>query len=115
MGSNPTSGIVFWSVTLNSGVNFCIDVWWLLVNYCVVLVIRHDDVEFEAYLFILSGARESIDEKVELKPCEGYDLHTIKSPQDCQDVANSTESLAAIEECMTVWIKQIEQVRTTRD
>ena len=56
------------------------------------------------------GARESLDDKVTLKPCETYELHTINSPQDSQAVANSTESLQCIEECVAVWIKQIEQV-----
>ena len=48
--------------------------------------------------------------QVTLKPCETYNLHTIQSPQDCQSVANSSEALQAIEECIAVWIKQIEQV-----
>ena len=61
----------------------------------------------------MTGARETLDEKVELKPCQGYDLHTIKDAQDYQNVANSTEAMEAIEECMAVWIKQIEQVRYT--
>ena len=51
--------------------------------------------------------------QVTLKPCETYDLHTIQSPLECQQVANSTEALQAIEDCIAVWIKQIEQVRAT--
>ena len=56
------------------------------------------------------GAQESLDEKVVLKPCETYDLSTIKNPSDHMAVANSTEGLQAIEDCILVWIKQIEQV-----
>ena len=45
-----------------------------------------------------------------LKPCEGFELRKVNSIADYQAVANSTESLEKIEECMKVWIKQIEQV-----
>ena len=45
-----------------------------------------------------------------LKPCEGFELRKVNSIADYQTVANSTESLEKIEECMKVWIKQIEQV-----
>lgn len=58
----------------------------------------------------ISGARESLDERVELRPCQGFDLSTIHDAQDYQNVAASTEALEAIEQCMSVWIKQIEQV-----
>ena len=57
-----------------------------------------------------TGAQESLDEKVVLKPCETYELSTLKTPSDHNSVANSTEGLQAMEECIQVWIKQIEQV-----
>ena len=56
------------------------------------------------------GAKESLDDKVILKPCETYDLSTLQGPADYLAAANSSESLQAIEECIQVWIKQIEQV-----
>lgn len=39
-------------------------------------------------LFFFSGAQESLDGKVVLKPCETYDLRTIQTPSDCMSVAN---------------------------
>lgn len=57
-----------------------------------------------------SGAQETIDDKVTLKPCSTYDLKRIRSPADCASVASNTEALAAIEDCAAVWMKQIEQV-----
>ncbi|KAI8736693.1 dynein heavy chain 5, axonemal [Biomphalaria glabrata] len=64
----------------------------------------------DSFVSVLIGAQESLEEKVTLKPCETYDLSKINTIQDYQSVANSTESLEKIEECMRVWIKQIEQV-----
>ena len=61
-------------------------------------------------LFLFVGAQESLDEKVVLKPCESYPLHTLKGPHEYNAVANSTEALQAVEDCVAVWIKQIEQV-----
>ena len=58
------------------------------------------------------GAQESLDNKMMLKPCELYDLSTLRSPHDYVAAANSSEALQAVEECMHVWIKQIEQVRS---
>lgn len=57
-----------------------------------------------------SGAQESLEEKVTLKPCENYDLSKVNTTADYLTVANSTESLEKIEACMKIWIKQIEQV-----
>ncbi|ESO89757.1 hypothetical protein LOTGIDRAFT_192667 [Lottia gigantea] len=64
----------------------------------------------DSFVSVLVGAQESLQQKVELKPCEGYDLNKIHTPNDYMTVANSTESLESIEACMRVWIKQIEQV-----
>lgn len=61
-------------------------------------------------LLSIKGAQESLEEKVTLKPCETYDLTKIQTPADYQAVANSTEALEGIEECMHVWLKQLEQV-----
>ena len=62
------------------------------------------------FIFCVTGAQDSLENKITLTPCETYDLSTIRTPHDCQAVANSTEALQAIEDCMQVWIKQIEQV-----
>lgn len=74
------------------------------------------------FVSILDCARESIEERVFLKPCEKYDLSQILTASDYLSVANNSESLSAIEETVKVWIKQIElvlaeseQVRTERD
>lgn len=45
-----------------------------------------------------------------LKPCETYELSKINTPADYQAVANSSEALEGIEQCMGVWLKQLEQV-----
>ncbi|KAM8811434.1 dynein axonemal heavy chain 5 [Eudromia elegans] len=64
----------------------------------------------EAFVSVLSGARQSLLEKVNLKKCESYDLKTLRGPSDYLMVANNTETLEKIEICMKVWTKQIEQV-----
>ncbi|KAK7114139.1 dynein axonemal heavy chain 5-like isoform X2 [Littorina saxatilis] len=64
----------------------------------------------DSFVTVLVGAQESLGDKETLKPCEGYDLTRVHTPQDFQAVANSTESLEKIEDCMRSWIKQIEQV-----
>lgn len=56
------------------------------------------------------GAQESLNEKVTLKPCDKCNLDTIASSQDYQTLANSSEGLQMMEECIGVWIRQIEQV-----
>ncbi|XP_060585698.1 dynein axonemal heavy chain 5-like, partial [Ruditapes philippinarum] len=64
----------------------------------------------DSFVSVLVGAQESLNEKVELKPCETYELSKVQSPADYQAIANSSEALEGIEACMCVWIKQIEQV-----
>ncbi|XP_078247829.1 dynein axonemal heavy chain 5 isoform X3 [Pogona vitticeps] len=64
----------------------------------------------EGFVNVLSGAQQSLMEKVTLKECETYDLKTLKGPADYMVAANSTETLERIEACMKAWIKQIEQV-----
>ncbi|KAH0618009.1 hypothetical protein JD844_016916 [Phrynosoma platyrhinos] len=63
----------------------------------------------EGFVNVLSGAQQSLMEKVNLKECDTYDLKTLKGPADYLVAASSTETLARIEACMKVWIKQIEQ------
>ena len=38
------------------------------------------------------------------------DLSLVMTPSDHQAIAASTEQLETIEDCMSVWVKQIEQV-----
>ncbi|XP_053402509.1 dynein axonemal heavy chain 5-like isoform X4 [Mercenaria mercenaria] len=64
----------------------------------------------DSFVSVLVGAQESLNEKVQLKPCETYDLSRVQTPADYQAIANSSEALEGIEICMGVWIKQIEQV-----
>ena len=46
-----------------------------------------------------------------LKECDSIDLTRISSPNDFIAAASSSETLEQIEEIVTAWIKQIEQVR----
>ncbi|XP_066479011.1 dynein axonemal heavy chain 5 [Tiliqua scincoides] len=69
----------------------------------------------EGFVSVLSGAQQSLREKVNLKKCETYDLKTLKGPADYLVAANSMETLEHIEACMEVWIKQIEQVIAEND
>ncbi|XP_070603204.1 dynein axonemal heavy chain 5 isoform X1 [Erythrolamprus reginae] len=64
----------------------------------------------EGFVSVLSGAQQSLMEKVVLKKCETYDLKMLKGPTDFLTAANSMETVERIEACMKVWIKQIEQV-----
>ena len=57
-----------------------------------------------------TGAEESLTDRVSLSPCDTYELGTIKGHQDYISIANSTEALQCIEDCIQVWIRQIEQV-----
>lgn len=56
------------------------------------------------------GAQESLEETVVLRPSENFDLTKLRCVPDYQQAANNTDSLQAVEDCMQVWIKQIEQV-----
>ncbi|KAG8442619.1 hypothetical protein GDO86_011415 [Hymenochirus boettgeri] len=73
--------------------------------------IRQDFLcSLEGFVDVLNGAQQSLIDKVNLEKCQTYDLRTLKGPSDYLAVANSSESLEKIEQCMKVWIKQIEQV-----
>uniref|UniRef100_A0A2K5U8Y9 Dynein axonemal heavy chain 5 n=1 Tax=Macaca fascicularis TaxID=9541 RepID=A0A2K5U8Y9_MACFA len=64
----------------------------------------------EGFVNVLSGAQESLKEKVNLQKCDILDLKNLKEPTDYLTLANNPETLAKIEDCMKVWIKQTEQV-----
>lgn len=59
---------------------------------------------------ILSSAQASLNDAVTLKECDSVDLTRISSPNDFIAAASSSETLEQIEEIVTAWIKQIEQV-----
>ncbi|XP_015771206.1 PREDICTED: LOW QUALITY PROTEIN: dynein heavy chain 5, axonemal-like [Acropora digitifera] len=63
-----------------------------------------------AFIGILSSAQASLNDAVTLKECDTIDLTRISSPTDFIAAASSTETLEQIEEVVTAWVKQIEQV-----
>ncbi|XP_026120715.1 dynein heavy chain 5, axonemal isoform X1 [Carassius auratus] len=69
----------------------------------------------DSFVSVLAGAQESLQEKVNLKECETFDLTTLKGPSDYTAVANNAEALEKIEACMKTWVKQIEQVLAESD
>nr|XP_054361159.1 dynein axonemal heavy chain 5 [Mirounga angustirostris] len=64
----------------------------------------------EGFVSILSGAQESLKEKVNLQKCDIFELKTLKEPIDYLTLANNPETLEKTEGCMRVWIRQTEQV-----
>ncbi|KAM4687754.1 dynein axonemal heavy chain 5 [Discoglossus pictus] len=85
--------------------------WGQLVDPQQAINVRQDFLgSLEGFVDVLSGAQQSLMEKVNLEKFETYDLKTLKGPTDYMTVANSSEGLEKIEQCMKVWIKQIEQV-----
>lgn len=65
-----------------------------------------------AFIGILNSAQASLNDAVTLKECDTIDLTRISSPTDFIAAASSTETLEQIEEVVTAWVKQIEQVLT---
>lgn len=63
---------------------------------------------------ILASAQASLNDAVTLKECQTLDLSKICSPSDYIAAAGSSEALEHIEEIVTAWIKQIEQVVNTK-
>ncbi|XP_013370435.1 PREDICTED: dynein heavy chain 5, axonemal isoform X2 [Chinchilla lanigera] len=64
----------------------------------------------EGFVSVLSGAQESLKEKVNLQKCDILELKTLKEPVDYLMLASNPEILEKVEDCMKVWIKQTEQV-----
>ncbi|XP_048224317.1 dynein axonemal heavy chain 5 [Perognathus longimembris pacificus] len=64
----------------------------------------------ESFVGVLSGAQESLKEKVSLQKCDIVELKSLKGPMDYLALASSPETLEKVEACMKVWIKQTEQV-----
>lgn len=63
------------------------------------------------FLETLNNAQESLNERIILQPCDHLDLTQIDSASDYISIASNNEYLAAIEETMKEWIRQMEQVR----
>lgn len=56
------------------------------------------------------GAHASVNEAIKLHPCDVLDLSSLEGPADYQAIANNPEILAALDELVHSWCKQIEQV-----
>ena len=48
---------------------------------------------------------------VKLVECEKVDLNTLQRAQDCINAAGNQETLLVLEELVTHWCKQVEQVK----
>ncbi|XP_067093621.1 dynein axonemal heavy chain 5 [Osmerus mordax] len=78
--------------------------------------VKHDFISsLDSFVSVLAGAQESLQEKVNLKKCDTFDLTTLKGPSVYLAAANSAETTEKIELCMKGWIKQIEQVLAESD
>ncbi|XP_076818600.1 dynein axonemal heavy chain 5-like isoform X2 [Clavelina lepadiformis] len=64
----------------------------------------------ESFVGVLSGSRESLGEKVMLQECHDINFGELHGPAEYAEAAASTETLELVENCMKVWIKQIQQV-----
>jgi dynein heavy chain, axonemal len=74
-------------------------------------LIRSDFIgKLTAFVSILNGAQESINEKVILIDCEKYDLSVVHSASDFMSAALSNETLSFVEETVRDWMKAIELV-----
>ncbi|XP_012863981.1 dynein axonemal heavy chain 5 [Echinops telfairi] len=73
--------------------------------------IRQDFLcSLENFVSVLSGAQESLKEKVNLQKCDILELKTLTEPMDFLVIASNPETLEKVEGCMKIWIKQTEQV-----
>lgn len=66
-----------------------------------------------AYVYTHAGAQKSIDEAVYLILETPVELDRLKTSEGCISHAKQPETVAALEELVTKWCKQIEQVPTT--
>ena len=62
------------------------------------------------FVSTLNGAQESINDRIELKSSDKYDLTQIQTPADYLSVSNNTEHLNHIEDTVRLWMRQIEVV-----
>ncbi|GAB1299283.1 Dynein axonemal heavy chain 5 [Apodemus speciosus] len=64
----------------------------------------------EGFVGILSGAQDSLKEKVNLQKCDIVELKSLKEPMDYLALASNPETVEKVECCMRMWIKQTEQI-----
>ena len=62
-------------------------------------------------LYFILGAELSADGVVRLTKCDGIDLSVINTAHDCITAAANPEVLPQLEHLVSLWCKQIEQVR----
>jgi dynein heavy chain len=60
------------------------------------------------FVATLDGAQESIDERIVLKSSEKIDWSQINTSSDYLLIASSPESLSHVEDCVKLWMRQIE-------
>lgn len=68
--------------------------------------------KLDAFVSVLSGARQSLSEKVTLSPCQGVDVSSLTTPVGMMAAANSQDTVEALEVTMATWCKEIEQILT---
>lgn len=68
--------------------------------------------KLDAFVSVLSGARQSLSEKVTLSPCQRVDVSSLTTPVGMMAAANSQDTVEALEVTMATWCKEIEQILT---
>jgi len=66
--------------------------------------------KLSSFVGVLSNAKASLKDVVELAPCEGVDIHEVSS--QLTTAAANPAILEAAEKCATKWCAQIEQILT---
>lgn len=61
-------------------------------------------------MFVFLGSQKSIEEAVYLNLATTFDLTKLKTSDGCAFHSKVTESVAALEELVSGWCQQIEQV-----
>ena len=86
-----------------------------LKGYFLYCLVKHFHSLFFVFLITFKHVQFYIflQESLVEKTCENFELAKVNTFSDYQTVANNSESLLKIEECMNLWIKQIEQVSLT--
>jgi len=60
--------------------------------------------------YFIAGAQLNVDGAVHLHDCIELDLHHIRGPSDCAVAAKDADMVSKLEELVSGWRKQIEQV-----
>ena len=82
--------------------------WYMLIKTYHLNISRC--IKREKISVSIVGAQECLDQTIALTPCRNYDLTTLRGFQDYHAAAGNADSLRCVEECMAVWVKQIELV-----